>query len=91
MAAAFLTVLPKLMAAAGAPAARQASISGRLAASKQAPLSASRAQDLRRRIGLHRIIDFRRRQSRAQRRIVVGDAVKIHHQAWRGQAGRVQK
>ena len=66
MAEGFLTVLPKLIFSAGAPAARQASISGRLAASKHDPCPTSRRRICARRICLHGIINHRRRQ-RARR------------------------
>ena len=66
MSRSFLMVLPKEMRSAPTPRSRQSSISLGLATSKLEPSSRSSDDDLRRRIGLHRVEHARERQVAAQ-------------------------
>ncbi len=77
MSRSFLIVLPKLMRSGVAPAASACSISTTEAVSKQEPSSASRCEDARIRIGLHRVEDARVRHRPGEGDVIFAHDVEV--------------
>ena len=77
----FLIVLPKDSRSAVAPLPRHSPISAGLATSKLEPFARQHRDDLRRRVGLDRVIDAGDRQIAAQQVIGLGDNVEIDDKA----------